>query len=74
LDQFHRDVLDLLHFSLRHDPPAAHTFFPMFTPEQIRALYEIPREVRERIWAKRARPEYRSLFEGLPNPLSPPQP
>lgn len=70
MDQFHRDVFELLSFSLRHEAAAAQLFFPMFNAEQIRSLYEIPFEVRERIWANRALPEYRSLFKGLPNPLA----
>lgn len=72
MDQFHRDVFELLRFSLRHEASAAQLFFPMFRPEQIRSLYEIPLDVRERVWANRALPEYRSLFEGLANPLGPP--
>ena len=72
MDQFHRDVFELLSFSLRHDATRARLFFPMFRPEQIRALYDIPLEARERIWAKRTRPEYRALFDGLANPLAPP--
>jgi hypothetical protein len=72
MDQFQRDVFELLSFSLRHDATAAQLFFRMFQPEQIRALYEIPLETRARIWANRTRPEYRSLFDGLANPLSPP--
>jgi hypothetical protein len=72
MDQFHRDVFELLSFSLRQPASTAQLFFPMFKPEQIRSLYEIPLEVRERIWANRTLPEYRSLFDGLANPLSPP--
>lgn len=72
MDQFNRDVLELLSFSLRHEAAAAQLCFPMFKREHIRSLYDIPREVRERIWANRALPEYRSLFDGLTNPLAPP--
>jgi hypothetical protein len=63
MDQLARDVLELLRFSLRHPPEAAHRFFPMFQPEQIRALYDIPEETRERIWNERTNPEIRFLFE-----------
>jgi hypothetical protein len=63
MDQLHRDVLELIRFSLRHPPEAAHRFFPMFQPEQIRALYDIPAETRERIWNERTRPEIRFLFD-----------
>lgn len=63
MDQLARDVLELLRFSLRHPPEAAHRFFPMFRPEQIRALYEVPAETRERIWNDRNSPEIRFLFE-----------
>jgi hypothetical protein len=72
MDQFHRDVLELLSFSLRHEATAAQLFFRMFQPEQIRALYEIPLEARERIWANRTSPEYRALFDRLANPPAPP--
>lgn len=65
MDQFHRDVLQLLRFSLDHPPATAPMFFPMFRPEQIRALYDIPAEKRERIWQNRQQPEYLSLFESL---------
>ena len=65
MDQFHRDVLQLLRFSLDHPPGAAPLIFPMFRPDQIRGLYEIPRESRERIWRNRQRPEYLSLFESM---------
>ena len=72
MDQFHRDAFELLGFSLRHDAARAQLFFRMFRPEQIRALYDIPLETRERIWANRSRPEYRSLFDGLADPPGPP--
>jgi hypothetical protein len=72
MDQFHRDVFELLRFSLRHEAAAAQLFFPMFRAEQIGALYRIPLETRERIWANRTQPEYRALFDGLANPLTPP--
>ena len=65
MDQFHRDVLELLRFSLDHPPAAAPLIFPMFRAEQIRALYEIPLERRQRIWRDRQKPEYLSLFESL---------
>lgn len=71
MDQFHRDVFELLRFSLRHEPAAAQLCFPMFKAEQIRSLYEIPLEVRERVWANRTHPEYPSLFDGLSYPLGP---
>ena len=70
MDQFHRDAFELLRFSLRHEAAAAQPFFPMFRSEQIRALYDIPLDARERIWKNRNSPEYRSLFEGLANPRS----
>jgi hypothetical protein len=63
MDQLARDVLELLRFSLGHPPESAHRFFPMFQPEQIRALYDIPDGTRERIWNERNRPEIRFLFE-----------
>ncbi len=62
MDQLHRDVLELLRFSLSHPPESAPLFFPMFRPEEIRALYEIPVETRERIWTHRNQADYRSLF------------
>ena len=65
MDQFHRDVLQLLRFSLDHPSAAAPLIVPMFRPEQIRALYEIPLERRQRIWRDRQKPEYLSLFESL---------
>ncbi|HET7322449.1 MAG TPA: hypothetical protein VFI96_08155 [Longimicrobiaceae bacterium] len=64
MDQLQRDVLELLNFSLAHPPFAARFFFPMFGAEQIEALYAIPEETRQRIWANRTRPEFRTLFEG----------
>jgi len=63
VDQIHRDVLHLLRFSLEHPPKAAPVMFPMFAREEIDRLYEIPREVREKVWKNRHRPEYRSLLE-----------
>lgn len=63
MDQFRRDVFELLRFSLTHPPASAHLFFPMFRPEQIRALYEIPAETRSRIWSNRTDPNYLALFD-----------
>ena len=62
MDQLHRDVLELLRFSLAHPPEAARLFFPMFRPEEIRTLYDIPSEARQRIWANRNHSDYQSLF------------
>ncbi len=67
MDQLRRDVLELLRFSLAHPPEAAPLFFPMFRPEEIRALYDIPATTRQRIWTNRNRAEYQSLIaHGLP--------
>lgn len=62
MDQLHRDVLELLRFSLAHPPESAPLFFPMFRPEEIRALYEIPIETRQRIWTNRNHADFQSLF------------
>lgn len=69
MDQLQRDVLELLRYSLHHDPAAARLLFPRFEEAQIRALYEIPAATRERIWSRRAEPRYRSLFRAtFPEP------
>lgn len=62
MDQFHRDVMHLLRFSLQHPATAAPLLFPMFDQDQIRKLYEIPLKTRERVWRDRDRPELKSLF------------
>src|SRR5688500_12392404 len=53
MDQFHRDVLQLLRYSLKHSAAAAPLLFPMFNREQIQRLYDIPVETREKIWLNR---------------------
>jgi hypothetical protein len=63
MDQFHRDVLQLLRYSLKHSAAAAPLLFPMFDREQIKRLYDIPIETREKIWRNRDDPKYRSLFD-----------
>lgn len=67
MDQFHRDVMHLLRFSLLHPATAAPLLFPMFDQDQIRKLYEIPLETRERVWRDRDKPELRSLFVPPPD-------
>ena len=62
MDQFHRDVMHLLRFSLQHPASAAPLLYPMFNPDQIRKPYEIPLETRERLWRDRDKPELKSLF------------
>ena len=70
MDQLHRDVLELIRYSLSHPPGAAGFFFPMFRPEQIESLYAIPHEVRERIWKNRSNPAYQALFPAEEEPRS----
>lgn len=62
VDQFQRDILHLLRFSLEHPADAAPVIFPMFDAGQIQRLYAIPRDARARIWTNRDRPEYRALL------------
>lgn len=71
MDQFNRDVLHLLRFSLLHPPEAAPVLFPMFTREQIRQLYAIPLATRRKVWENRADPAYRAMFSEPPYPPGP---